>query len=371
MQAQFFIDNKPFFSEINEQLKLDIHSIPKPYSVFFDVARNPFDRISSCLIKNNVLFIDANIIKYYQPMLKIASEKIMIVEVNEHLKTLDGVSAVLSFLAKNEVTKNDQLIVVGGGVLQEIGAFSAAMYKRGISYVHFPTTLLSMCDSCIGGKTSLNYLDSKNQLGLYYAPTAVHINTCFLKTVPETEIQSGLGEILKSCIIGGENCLRVYEEKIEKGCIKSFDDYQTLIQIALGIKKSIVEADEFELNYRRSLNYGHTFGHAIEALSEYTIPHGSAIVLGMILENQLSVQHQLMDQATCEKLNNVCFALLSEKSRMIYKKMSFEKILIFLKKDKKANGDSITFSLMRRWGDISFLNLQQSKLYLARFEQID
>lgn len=354
MQISFSIDEKNFYSALHDHLELNIHSIPKPYSVFFDPHPNPFDKIATYLIKNNVLLIDSRIIDHYQPQFSISSEKIMITDVNENFKTLDGVTKILDFLAKNAITKNDQIIIVGGGVLQEAGAFAAAMYKRGMDYIHFPTTLLSMCDSCIGGKTSLNYHDAKNQLGLYYAPTSVHINTHFLKTLSETEIQSGLGEILKSCIIGGENCLAVYEEKITKGRVTTFENFQTLIHIALAVKKTIVEADEFEFNHRRSLNYGHTFGHAIEALSDFKIPHGSAIVLGMILENQLSVQYDLMDKGTGEKINSLCFDLLNEKIMSHYQKIQLEKIIALLKTDKKASGDSVTFALIGKVGNVFF-----------------
>lgn len=354
MHARFSVDEKIFFVEINKQLELSVCSIPRSYSVFFDSNSNPFEKISSHLINNNVLLIDSAIIDHHQLDDIIAPEKVMIVDVSEHFKTLNGVTKILDFLAKNSIAKNDQLIIVGGGVLQEAGAFAAAMYKRGIDYIHFPTTLLSMCDSCIGGKTSLNYHDAKNQLGLYYSPKAVYINTHFLKTLPQDEISSGLGEILKSCVIGGENCLAIYEEKITKGCVNTFEDYQILVRIALAIKKTIVEADEFELNHRRSLNYGHTVGHAIEALSDFKIPHGSAIALGMILENQFSVQQGLMKNDICEKLNSLCFDLLNEKIMSHYQKIRFEKIIELLKTDKKADGDSVMFALVEKVGCVIF-----------------
>lgn len=352
--TQFIVDNKKFICDLTEREQLTIHAALNSYPVFFNHPLNPFNHIANLLTNHSVLLIDSRVMELYHPHISIPPEKIFIIEATENFKTLAGVTKILEFLDKNALTKSDQLIIVGGGVVQEAGAFAAAIYKRGIAYIHFPTTLLSMCDSCIGGKTSLNHHDAKNQLGLYYNPSYVYIYTDFLKTLSDRDIKSGLGEILKLCIIGGKNCLKIYEQCISNGRVNDFNHYVTLINVALNVKKSIIEVDEFEKNERRSMNYGHTFGHAIEALSDYKIPHGLAITLGMILENNLSVQEKLLDPNTAEKLNKLCFELLDEATLSIYKKIPQNNIFNTLKKDKKVLGDMITFALIKKMGEIYF-----------------
>lgn len=350
-----FIKQKEFQCEkgLIQQNQFTVHSIPKDYTVTWLNEVDPFIAISTHT-QNNVLLIDANIVKHYQPIFNIPAEKILIIEVSEFFKTLSGVTQVLDFLQRNSVTKSEKLIVVGGGVLQEVAAFACAMYKRGIPLIHFPTTLLSMCDSCIGGKASLNYNDAKNQLGLYSTPQAVYINPFFLKTLDTDQIHSGLGEILKSCIIGGDYFLQRYRDHVLNGIVKSFDSYKTLIFSALSVKKSIVEADEFELDHRRALNYGHTFGHAIEALSNYEILHGQAVVAGMIMANQLSYQENLLNQNDFKELNGLCHGLLNLTIIKKINQFSREALVRAIRKDKKTVGQKTSFVLIKKIGDVQF-----------------
>ena len=299
--------------------------------------------------------IDANILKIYNPKLNIESEKIFIVEAIENFKVLESVTKLLDFMQKNEITKGEQLIVVGGGITQEIGAFACAIYKRGISWVYFPTTLLSMCDSCLGGKASLNYNGAKNQLGLFSTPSEIYINYHFLKTLTKSEINSGLGEILKSCVIGGDYFVLLYQELVANGQVKSLSSYKKLIIAALSIKKTIIEVDEFESNERRSLNYGHTFGHAIEALSDYKIPHGQAVVAGMVLANKLSYEQGLLNEDSLITLNQLCFDLINSTIQSYLENSQFEKIIGLIQKDKKTTRDQATFVVIKSPGDVRFV----------------
>ena len=316
-QVQFLIDEKVFFCDpdFSAANQFTIQSIPKNYTVVFESDHTPFVHINQLLNENkkNLLLIDKNIMQLYKPQFAIDERKIFLAEALESCKTLETVMSVLDFLQKNQFTKSETLIVVGGGIIQEVAALAAAMYKRGIVWMHFPTTLLSMCDSCIGGKASVNYRGIKNQLGLFSTPTKIYIYPAFLKTLSDEAIVSGLGEILKSCIIGGEYFLNCYRRSVINGKVKSWDDYVLLIKAALSVKKSVVEADEFESNHRRAMNYGHTVGHAIESLSQYAISHGQAIVLGMMLENVLSCQRGLLGQQELKKLNQLCLDLMTKK----------------------------------------------------------
>ena len=154
-----------------------------------------------------------------------------------------------------------------------------------------------MSDSCIGGKAGVNYKGAKNQLALFSAPNEVIINPSFINTLEKKDIQSGLGEILKLYITGGPAMLSTYDRCIKNGTIVNKDDAKSLIMGALAIKKAVIELDEFELNIRKALNYGHTLGHAIESISNYAIPHGVAVVVGMMLVNQMSCERGLLARA--------------------------------------------------------------------------
>jgi 3-dehydroquinate synthase len=201
----------------------------------------------------------------------------IVVEATEDNKSMDTVLMVCAKLLEYNFDKGSKLYVVGGGIIQDIGAFTSKIYKRGINWIFIPTTLLSQCDSCIGGKTALNYNNHKNQLALFSAPSKVIIDTTFLSTLSEQEIISGYGEIVKLFIIGGEYYIDILDKiNIEKAIMHS-----------LAIKKAVVEFDEFEHNVRKVLNYGHTFGHAIEALSNFSITHGKAVLYGIEIINRL------------------------------------------------------------------------------------
>ena len=349
---QFTIENKPFIYDIDySSNEFTVQSSPHNYRVIYTDAIN--------LPKQNaVLLIDANV--YTRHPINFPTEKTLIFEANENTKTLDGVTVVLNFLQKNAVTKSDQLIIIGGGITQEVGAFAAKIYKRGIPWIFFPTTLLAMCDSCIGGKAGINFGDAKNQLGLFSTPNKIFVYLDFLKTLDADAIHSGLGEILKLSIIAGGDALATYERRA-----KDESHYKELILTAQHIKKSIVEVDEFESNYRRSMNVGHTLGHAIESLSNFTIPHGQAIVVGMILENTLSFQWGLLNQKDLKTLNALCFELLSEKIISIVKNISLDNILSLIQKDKKTTGNYAHFALIKRPGDVCFVKIKIDERLVA------
>lgn len=368
-QQKFIIDDKDFFcdGDLIHSHQFIVRSIPKNYSVIDENNNAVFSTITTLLNQNkkNVLLIDANIFKLYKPILDISPNRILMVEATEKYKSLESVTHTLNFFQKNDITKSEHVIVVGGGITQEITGFSCAIYKRGIPWIYFPTTLLSMSDSCLGGKASVNYNGVKNQLGLFSTPIAIYINHSFLKTLSDTEINSGLGEILKSCIIGGSYFLNLYQEKISNGKVKSFSDFKPLIFASLTVKKTIVEADEFESNYRRVLNYGHTFGHAIEALSDFKISHGEAVVAGMILANKLSHEQGLLSSSDVTFLNQLCADLLSEETISALKTIKFDNITHFILQDKKATNQKVTFVLAKSPGNIQFEHLDPTPLQIS------
>ena len=337
-----------------------VSSMPLPYEVTWDSTENPCDTINALLSTNpkNLLLIDEKVFELYGQDIKHPDNKIFKAPATESFKTLDGVSQLCDFLYQHEFTKGETLVVVGGGIIQDIGAFVGATYKRGINWVHFPTTLLAMSDSCIGGKAGVNYKGVKNQLALFSAPNKVVINPCFLNTLEKKEIQSGLGEILKLSITGGQTMLSTYDRCVKNSGVVNQMDAKPLILGALAVKKAVIEQDEFELNIRKGLNYGHTLGHAIESISNYAIPHGIAVVVGMMLVNQMSCEQGLLARAECIEINKLCLRLLDDELLAILKTIDIHAMIRCIKQDKKVIGDAIAFVMLSSLGNLNFVKMK-------------
>jgi len=343
------------FAISNQKLKIDqmsydtfsIKSAYKDYSVVFDQSVQ-WQTINQYCDKNDVLLIDRNVFNLYSDRIKHDKDRTCIIDAAEDSKTIRGVLDVVDFLNRLGITKGEKLVVAGGGITQDIGAFVAASYKRGINWVLLPTTLLSMCDSCIGGKTGINYNNVKNQLALFASPTHVVINTNFIKTLHIRDINSGMGEILKLCLLGGQYFVDLYNDLVIDGEVKFFKNYKDLIVNSLYIKKAIVEEDEFEFDIRKSLNYGHTVGHAIETLTNYEIPHGQAVAIGMQIVNYLSGYGDLIVKKNIDDLI---------KNKDVLKSINFSSLADLVKKDKKTIGNNATFVLLQDPGNTFFKSI--------------
>lgn len=357
----FFIEGKSFSCPLDplENNQFSVRSAARSYDVIWDESVSPIEKINHTLAENpqSLLFMDKHIYDLHRKKLQISSDRILTATASETFKTLDGVREVLDFLYRHKITRNDTLIVVGGGIIQGVGGFASACYKLGIRWIYFPTTLVSMCDSCIGGKTGINFHETKNQLALLSRPAEIIIHLGFLKTLPEEAIRSGLGEILKQCIIGGEDFFSLYQKCVKQGRVARFHDYKKLILGALSIKRAIVEEDEFESCHRKSLNYGHTLGHAIEVLSNFSITHGAAVAVGMMLANELSFQHALLTENKKIAINKLCSELIDSKIIDVMRSLSMASLLDLLKQDKKAENNHVSFVMLKEIGDIRFLKL--------------
>lgn len=354
----FKVDGKNFGAEgdLDKLISFEVRSVPRAYKVIWNENDKIEELIKTHLFndKNNLLLIDENVFNLYCGNLDIPKDKVYKAKATEEFKTLKGVVKVIDFLGKNNFTKGDNLIVAGGGIIQDVGAFACALYKRGIPWIYIPTTLLSMCDSCIGGKAGVNHNNAKNQLALFSAPSQVIINPGFLKTLKEKEIISGLGEIIKLHITGGKEFLKNYLKYIDNALKLDYKAFKPLILGSLSVKKAVIEEDEFELNYRRVLNYGHTIGHAVEALSNYGIPHGQAVIIGMIVSNELSHRYGRLDKNKNSELKKILYKLIG---RGIMDGILLDEILALLKKDKKVKGNTLNFAVLNSIGNMGFLPL--------------
>lgn len=209
-------------------------------------------------------------------------------EISEADKSLDTVTRIWDFLFAHQITRRGLLVCIGGGVLTDVAGFAAATYKRGIDYINIPTTLLAMIDASSGGKTGVNYRGWKNAIGAFASPVETLIWPGWLKTLPAREMLSGFGEMLKTGLIEDSGLLwnRLLQYDLEK---MGIEELTPLIAQCVAVKEGIVAADPKEEGLRKVLNLGHTFGHALEEISLGAMPHGYAVVYGLIAELYLSV----------------------------------------------------------------------------------
>ena len=211
------------------------------------------------------------------------------INATEPQKSYQEVEPVISELIKKGFRKNHRLIAVGGGITQDVTAFIASILYRGVQWYFFPTTLLAQGDSCIGSKTSINFGKFKNQVGGFYPPNKIYVDPKFLESLPNKELQSGLGEMAHYYVVASKEDFERYKNDYE-GALADKVILGGIIARSLEIKKSYIEIDEYDKNERQVFNYGHSFGHAIESLTNYGIPHGIAISFGMDMSNFISMK---------------------------------------------------------------------------------
>lgn len=370
-----FMNNNPTIESVEFQLDFSILDKKE-----FTIESNPFNyrvnflSLSELKIKiqeyvnsngiKNVLFIDHNVNKIYKNLLWINHE-VFTLNAIESNKTVDSSFKLVDELIAHNFTKKETLISIGGGITQDVSAFTRAIYKRGINWSFMPTTLLSMSDSCIGAKSAINYGTTKNLIGLFSAPREVNICIEFLKTLSSRDILSGYGEIIKLVIIGGQDTLIIFDKIYNKKGLPSEID-ERLIRLALLVKKAVIEKDEFEENIRKALNYGHTIGHAVEPLVNYKIPHGIAVSIGMYIENKLSHIYGELSKSECDYLNNLIKDFIDKESLLTLIDVKILDIISNIKKDKKTLGDQVYISVPFKIGKFNMLPVDID----GRFENI-
>ena len=201
--------------------------------------------------------------------------------------------------------RHDTLVSIGGGIVQDVTGFAANIYNRGLKWMFIPTTLLAQADSCIGSKTSLNFSNFKNSLGTFYAPDNILIYLDFVKTLTHDDYLSGLGEVAKFNIMSAKEGIKRLEKNMDKLLSRDTKTLKFFIERSLAFKKDFIEEDEYDFGKRNLLNFAHTFGHAFETVSQYKIPHGQAVTLGLMVANNISTQRAILDDAFRNALKNM------------------------------------------------------------------
>ena len=327
----------------------------KASTYFVHFKNKGYEELNALLIKKNYssifILVDENTLEHCYPSFIETLEtkkriEVIEIESGEIYKNLDTCDGVWNALTELSADRNSLLITLGGGVITDLGGFVASTFKRGIDFVNIPTTLLSMVDASVGGKTGVDLGNLKNQIGLFSNPEIVIIDQNYLTTLEEREIRSGMAEIIKYSL--------TFDIKLLNS-IKNFDlsNIDSLIHKSIEIKNQIVLKDPKENGLRKVLNYGHTLGHAIESYfleseDQNNLSHGEAIALGMVRETSLS--HKVLN-LPYEKLKSVKDLIESIYPKISIKKEDLKSIFNLLKHDKKNSNGQINFVLLNDFED--------------------
>lgn len=297
------------------------------------------------------LLVDINTLNYCVEHLSIGfiplNNRIIIPD-GEHNKSLENTVQIWQTLSERGARRNSILINLGGGVVTDLGGFAASCFKRGISFINIPTTLLSQIDASVGGKNGINFDGLKNEIGIFSLPQYVFIDNWFLKTLPQRQILSGFAEMLKHALLADEEHLAeiMYCDLSDIGS----EEFLELIKKSVDIKNAIVSNDLYDRGMRRVLNFGHTVGHAIESAAirkNLEIYHGEAVAYGMIAELFLSVKKFGFDEKRYEAIRN----FIREKFPRYSPVTNAEELYELMLHDKKNERDGVNFTLLRHPGE--------------------
>jgi 3-dehydroquinate synthase len=343
------------------------------YSIYFDLEG--YETLAELLTPSRYskifILVDENTSQYCLPHLlnNLATEieiEIIELEVGEIHKNIETCTEVWGALSELGGDRKSVLINLGGGVISDLGGFVACAFKRGIDFINIPTTLLSMVDASIGGKNGVDLGSIKNQIGIIREPKAVIIDTQFLSTLPQNEMRSGLAEMMKHGLIFDKK----YWDKFKELKNLNTEDLNQLIHQSIQIKNTIVCEDLTENGIRKSLNFGHTLGHAIESYflendAKTTLLHGEAIAVGMILESYISKEKNLL---TNEEYQEIKYIINDIFDRIEFTQNDIDKIIELLIFDKKNEFGKVQFALLDGIGKIKINQESDNTLIYKAFE---
>lgn len=315
-----------------------IHSNLYDYTVEFT---EDFSENLKQFEETTVYVIDKNVYQLYEEKFSALNrDKIFLMDAVEKKKNMDTVMEIISFLQKLGVRKNWKVVCFGGGITQDVTTIASNLFLRNVEWYFFPTTLLSMCDSCIGGKCGINFGAYKNQIGVFYPPKRIFIDVQFIDTLTEEDYVNGWGELLKFSLTSREDFYEKLKNENEYIPCKNIMQY---IHDGLSVKKEIIEEDEFESDLRRVLNYGHTFGHALEAYTQNEIPHGKGVIWGIDVVNYIAWKEQLITREYYEEIKALIKRAFIKTEIQIDEP---EKLFEIIRTDKKVKGNILSFAML-------------------------
>ena len=354
---------------------ININLGDRSYPIYF---YNDYKSIGKCLetAKTNgkvVVITDRNVDEYQsEAFMKEMAETGLevnkyIIEPGEKSKNLNTVKNIYEYLIEQNLERKSALIALGGGVVGDITGFVSATYLRGIKFIQVPTSLLAQADSSVGGKVGVDFLGSKNIVGSFYQPSAVYINVNSLRTLPKRDLISGLAEVIKHGIIKDEDFFEYMENNLEK--ILCFDEaaLQYMSKMNCQIKGRVVEEDEKETGLRAILNFGHTFGHAIESVSGFKLYHGECVSIGMVGAFKLAKYLNMTEQEHIERAEK-----LFKKAGLPIKTdgLDVETVYNQMFYDKKRKNGKLVFVLPKKIGQVFLRNVDDHNLVKKALEEI-
>lgn len=355
-----------------------IKSKVKNFTVFFEDDFKFIDKIKN--LNHYMIITDENVYELYREKIfkLFPHDKIIILPLDESTKTMESVLSIYKKLLNKVAKKNMTIISFGGGINQDVVGFAVSTLYRGINWIYVPTTLLAMADSAIGLKTSLNFDNYKNVLGTFYPPNEIFINVDFLDSLKQTDYASGIGEIIKLLLMD-DNSINNLDLIIKNSqTLRNRKNKKEIIEIignAMKIKLSYMEGDEFDLGRRNLLNYGHEFGHALEPASDYAVPHGIAVMIGIIFANFISLKRGHLNKKNYEEINRKLLLPNIKFTGIKLEKKFFDKdsILHNMKKDKKRISEGLVLVLpikdlsLLKINDLSIDELHEGIIELVKF----
>lgn len=283
-----------------------------------------------------------------------------VIDPGEESKTMETVQSILSYMLDGHFTRKSIVIALGGGVVGDIAGFCASIYMRGIDWVQIPTTLLAQVDSSVGGKTGVNMPQAKNVVGSFYQPKAVIIDTDVLQTLPSRELISGIGEVIKYGIIYDYDFFSYIYKNLSQLFQLEKPVIEKIIHDCCSMKAAVVAKDEKEQGLRKILNFGHTIGHGLEAVTDYKrYTHGEAVLIGMVLEAKMALDRNWIDKGYFQEIKTVV-----EETGISLDISELDRNLLLDKMmgDKKNQGGKISFILPSAKGQVTELLLEKEEV---------
>lgn len=345
---------------------LEIRSNIRNYTAEIHENYDFFNQLAT--LPHHALMVDKNVYTLYNDILnkRFDKNKIFIFDAIEQNKTFETAEKIYSWLLTEfSAKRNLNFISIGGGITMDVSGFVASTLYRGINWYYVPTTLLSQVDSCIGSKTSLNFKTFKNLLGTFYPPYKIFINPNFTKTLSNLDLASGMGEIIKFLLMKGleQGEISNIPNMMQK-ISSSQNNLAPIIHDCLNIKRSYMENDEFDTGLRNLLNFGHCFGHALENASNYYIPHGIAVNIGIIFASIVAVQRKAISQDTMNFIiHEICLPAIIQKQRISDYNVDY--LLNNIKNDKKRTGAGLPLVYPTQNGLYKTLDLSEEEFRSA------
>jgi shikimate kinase/3-dehydroquinate synthase len=341
----------------DQKLNIEIKNEDQVYPVIIDrvYKQNSFDKIIAKIKGRKILLLaDEKVIaEHSEPVVNQLKNKAQVIELDleagEKIKDLSVLERIYTLLYENNFSRSDYLIAFGGGTIGDLGGLAASTFLRGINLIQMPTTLISQLDSSVGGKTAVNFRDTKNLIGSFYQAEIVYYQLKWLKTLEKAELKSGLGEVIKYAILGGNPLFEILKENKDKILALDNDLMLEISKISLQMKDYYVSQDVKDQGLRKKLNLGHSFGHAVEGAEKFKYKHGEAVVMGIaftaFLSNKIGSLSDQSFKEIIELINIYDYQLFPSEA------VGSEKLASYIAHDKKIADNKMWWVLINDIGD--------------------